>query len=50
MDMTFWVGAAGAYPDFYYDHYIWQYSETGIVDGIDGYVDLNLCFVPVVTQ
>ncbi len=31
-------------PDMYYNYMIWQYSCTGTVDGIDGDVDLNICF------
>jgi lysozyme len=42
--LKFWVGAVGGYPDFYYEHQIWQYSFTGTVDGIGGGVDLNMCF------
>ena len=44
-DLTFWVGAAGEYPDFYYEHEIWQYSFTGRVAGINTDVDLNLRFL-----
>ena len=35
----------GDEPGFYYDFDIWQYSEEGQVDGIEGNVDLNLCFI-----
>ena len=31
---------------FRYHYNIWQYTSKGHVDGIDGNVDLNLCFVP----
>ncbi|MBR3691628.1 MAG: S-layer homology domain-containing protein [Clostridia bacterium] len=31
-------------PRFYYAFDIWQYTSTGLVDGIDGYVDRNICF------
>ena len=44
-DVKFWVVALGESPDFYYDHYMWQYSFTGQVSGINMDVDLNLCFV-----
>lgn len=33
-------------PFFPYDFQMWQYSSTGKVDGIQGNVDLNLCFTP----
>ena len=29
---------------FYYDFDMWQYSDSGDVDGIDGNVDLNISF------
>ena len=44
-NLVFWVSDPGDTPDFYYEHYIWQYSHTGTVDGIDGDVDMNLLFV-----
>ena len=31
-------------PFFPYEFQIWQYSSTGKVPGIEGNVDLNLCF------
>ena len=43
-ELTFWVGAAGERPDFYYQHELWQYSFTGQVAGIQGDCDLNLYF------
>lgn len=42
---SLWIGAVGDFPDFYYDHDIWQYSAEGRVRGIDGPVDLNLLFL-----
>ena len=35
--------------DFYYpyDYKIWQYTHNGKVNGIEGEVDLNICFEPV---
>jgi GH25 family lysozyme M1 (1,4-beta-N-acetylmuramidase) len=42
--LKLWSGSPGEIPDFYYDQYIWQYSWTGKVSGIEGGVDLNLCF------
>jgi len=44
-DFCFWVGAPGEYPDFHYEHRIWQYSFTARIPGIDADVDLNLMFV-----
>ena len=40
-----WYAQYGDEPGFYYDFDIWQYSEEGQVDGIEGNVDLNLCFI-----
>ncbi len=31
-------------PVYPYDYQIWQYASDGKVDGIDGDVDLNICF------
>ena len=30
--------------DFPYEFAMWQYTNKGTVDGIEGEVDLNLCF------
>jgi len=38
----FWLAQYDPAPTFYYDFAMWQYSETGTVDGIKGKVDLNL--------
>lgn len=46
MDLSFWVGAPGDSPDFYYMHTMWQYSYTGAVSGIEGGTDLNILFIP----
>jgi GH25 family lysozyme M1 (1,4-beta-N-acetylmuramidase) len=31
-------------PSFYYDYQMWQYASDGKVAGIDGNVDMNICF------
>lgn len=43
-DYDFWLAEYGSKPTYYYDFDIWQYSSTGTVPGIEGNVDLNLCF------
>jgi len=44
-DYVFWYAQhEGVAPKFYYQYSIWQYSDSGRVDGIDGNVDLNICF------
>lgn len=39
-----WYAFYNDEPDMYYNYMIWQYSCTGEVDGIEGDVDLNICF------
>ena len=36
-------------PEMYfpYDYQVWQYSESGTVAGVEGTVDLNICFEPI---
>lgn len=40
----FWLAQYSSTPSFYYDYDIWQYTDKGVVDGIDGGVDMNLMF------
>lgn len=47
-DYTFWVSGTGAWDDFYYAHTFWQYTFTGMVDGIPAAVDRDIWFVPIV--
>jgi len=44
-DYGFWYAEYAEQPRFAFDFDMWQYSETGAVNGIDGDVDLNLYFV-----
>lgn len=44
--LPFWLGDPGDFPEFYYDHDIWQYTFTGSVPGIDKEVDMNVIYVP----
>ena len=44
-DYGFWYAEYEDRPRIAFDFDMWQYSETGTVDGIDGDVDLNLYFV-----
>jgi hypothetical protein len=41
--LKFWVGAVGGYPDFYYEHQIWQFHSQGRRRH-RGRRDLNMCF------
>lgn len=44
-DYVFWYAQhEGEQPDFYYNYSIWQYSDSGSVDGINGNVDMNISF------
>lgn len=44
-DYAFWYAQhEGSSPLFYYQYGIWQYTNSGKVDGISGNVDINICF------
>ena len=43
-DYPFWYADYEAVPQTPYNFVMWQYSETGKVDGISGNVDLNIMF------
>lgn len=50
---TLWVARYGSKPKYVTNYSIWQYSETGVVDGInDDEVDLDECYVdfPVIIK
>jgi len=40
----FWLAEYSDAPGFYYDFQMWQYTSKGKVDGIEGDVDMNICF------
>ena len=46
-DYPIWYADYETIPQTPYDFTMWQYSEKGIVDGIEGNVDLNIWFCPV---
>ena len=46
-DIDIWYCEYANVPTFYYEFSMWQYSATGTIDGIDGAVDLNICFTNV---
>lgn len=46
-DYPFWLASYRDSPNFYYHFDIWQYTDAGLIDGIEGYVDLNLMFSDV---
>ena len=44
-DYVFWYAQyKGTSPNFYYKYSIWQYTNKGSVKGINGNVDINICF------
>ncbi|MBQ9110107.1 MAG: glycoside hydrolase family 25 protein [Oscillospiraceae bacterium] len=43
-DYDFWLEEYNDRPGYYYHYDIWQYTENGTVPGIQGEVDLNICF------
>lgn len=40
-----WLAQEEDIPDYPYKFTMWQYSRTGSIDGIVGYVDLNISFI-----
>jgi len=42
---SFWLAEEDKEPDYPYTYDMWQYTTEGEVYGIDGAVDLNICFV-----
>lgn len=44
-DYPFWYAVYGrSTPNMYYDFQMWQYSDSGSVAGIEGRVDMDICF------
>lgn len=41
-----WYAEYQKAPSLFYNFRIWQYTESGTVPGIDGGVDMNICFAP----
>lgn len=46
-DVDIWYCEYADVPNFYYQFSMWQYSSTAHIDGIDGDVDLNICFTDI---
>ncbi|MGN0666349.1 MAG: glycoside hydrolase family 25 protein [Huintestinicola sp.] len=44
-DYSLWIAEYGERTAFTYDYAIWQYSCSGVVDGIDALTDLNIMIV-----
>ncbi len=46
MGYEFWFAQYRTQPDFYYNFHMWQYSDSGKVDGVKGKVDLDVRILP----
>ena len=44
-DYDVWLSQEEAIPDYPYRYAMWQYDTDGVLNGIDGGADLNICFV-----
>ena len=42
----FWLAEYNDQASYYYNYRIWQYCSDGHVPGIEGDVDMNICFAP----
>lgn len=45
-DYDMWYAEYARLPSMYYNYRMWQYTSEGEVPGIDGGVDVNICFKP----
>ncbi len=45
-DCDFWLSEPGDRPTFYYETAMWQYDVEGKLPGVEGTVDLDICFKP----
>ncbi len=44
-DYDVWLSQEEEIPDYPYRYAMWQYNTAGVLNGIDGGADLNICFV-----
>ncbi|MCM1175651.1 MAG: glycoside hydrolase family 25 protein [Blautia sp.] len=44
-DYDVWLSQEQAVPDYPYQFAMWQYTTTGVLNGVTGDASLNLCFV-----
>ena len=44
-DYSIWLSDESDIPDYPYQYEMWQYTKQGVVDGIDGFTDMNISFV-----
>lgn len=50
IDYDVWFAGYINIPEYPYDFKMWQYTESGSVDGIDGNVDMNISFMDYRSQ
>ena len=43
-DYDFWLAEYNDEASYYYNYQMWQYASDGIVPGVNGNVDVNICF------
>lgn len=43
-----WLAEYSELPTFYYNYKVWQYDKNGVVDGIEGTVDMNIALSTLV--
>lgn len=48
-EYDFWLAEYHPQASYYYDYRIWQFCSDGHVPGIDGTVDINICYQPYTT-
>lgn len=44
-DYDVWLSQEEDIPDYPYRYAMWQYDTNGVLNGIDGGADLNICFI-----
>ncbi len=49
-DYGFWLAEYDDLPSYPYHYDIWQYTDRGRVDGIEGRVDLNICLTDLTPE
>ena len=40
-----WLSQEGEKPDYPYKYSMWQYTQSGTIDGINGDANLDICFI-----
>ena len=43
-DYDFWLAEYNDEATYYYNYQMWQYASDGTVPGVEGHVDVNICF------